>query len=155
MVSKALAVASDHRGIELKEEIKKILAELGYEVNDLGPSNTDSVDYPDYAGAVSEKVSSGECDRGILVCATGVGMSIAANKYPHVRCALAQDVITAEMSRRHNDANVLALGAITTPKDKVRDIVKIWLETEFEGGRHSKRVKKIEQIEDKVKSGKL
>ncbi|MDH4227400.1 MAG: ribose 5-phosphate isomerase B [Deltaproteobacteria bacterium] len=146
-MSKKIAIASDHAGREMKEELKKCIAELGYEGVDMGTDSDASVDYPDYAMKVAEKVSEGEIERGILVCGTGIGMSIAANKYKNVRAALASDVYTAKMSREHNDANILVIGGRVTPKDTAREMVKAWLEAKFEGGRHQKRLDKIKGLE--------
>ena len=146
MVEK-IPIGSDHAGFELKEQVKEYLAKLGYEPEDFGTTGTESVDYPDYAAKVAGHVSSGERKRGILVCGTGLGMSIAANKFKGVRAALVTDENLAALSRRHNDANVLALGGRTTSPDLARRIVKTWLDTEFEGGRHSERVGKIAKSE--------
>jgi ribose 5-phosphate isomerase B len=151
MVRKRIAVASDHAGVELKEEIKRFLVELGYTVDDFGADGPESVDYPDYAKAVAEKVSSGEYERGILFCGSGVGMSIVANKFPRVRAVQVNDIYTAIMSRKHNDTNVLALAGRITGKDFAKEIVRAWLETPFEGGRHKKRLKKIEEIEESIR----
>lgn len=148
-MAEKIPVGSDHAGYELKEEVKKYLVELGYEPEDFGADSTDIVDYPDFAAEVAGRVSRGERKRGILVCGTGIGMSIAANKYGGVRAALATSENLAEISRRHNDANVLALGGRIIIAELARRIVKIWLETEFEGGRHSQRLKKIAESENK------
>ena len=153
MTRKKLAIASDHAGVELKEEIKKLLPELGYHFDDFGADGFESVDYPDYAKAVAEKVSSGEYEKGILFCGSGVGMAIVANKFPHVRAVQANDIYTAVMSRKHNDTNILALAGRVTGKELSKEIVKAWLETPFEGGRHEKRLIKIKDIE-KGMSGK-
>ena len=147
MAKKKLAIASDHAGVELKEEIKKLLPELGYPFDDFGVEGFESVDYPDYAKIVAEKVSSGEYERGILLCGSGVGMAIVANKFPHVRAVQANDIYTATMSRKHNDTNVLALASRVTGNELSKEIVKAWLEASFEGGRHEGRLKKIEEIE--------
>ncbi|MCH8029556.1 MAG: ribose 5-phosphate isomerase B [Candidatus Dadabacteria bacterium] len=151
MAKNALAIACDHAGLELKNEVKRYVLELGYEVEDFGTDTTEKVDYPDFAREVSERVSSGQYKRGILVCSSGVGMAIVANKYPRVRAVLAGDAHTALMSRKHNDANVLTLGANITPKEKALEIVSVWLRTEFEGGRHEKRINKIRDIEKEAK----
>jgi ribose 5-phosphate isomerase B len=144
-----VALASDHGGINIKEEIKSLLDELGYQYEDFGCHCTDSVDYPDYALPVAEKVVSGEFDRGILICGTGIGMSIAANKVKGVRCALAHDTFSAKATRLHNDTNILAMGERVIGPGLARDIALTWLETEFEGGRHSRRVDKVTQIENR------
>lgn len=150
MSSKKLALASDHAGCELKEEIKKFLPELGYSFQDFGPDSLEPVDYPDYAKIVAEKVSRGEYERGILLCGSGVGMAIVANKFPKVRAVQVDDIYTAVMSRKHNDTNILALAGRVTAKDSAREIVKAWLETPFEAGRHERRLKKIEEIEASI-----
>lgn len=144
-----VALGSDHGGFRLKEEIKRLLDQLQIEYTDFGCACEDSVDYPDYALPVAEKVASGEYDRGILVCGTGIGMSITANKIPGVRCALVHDTFSARATREHNDSNVLALGERVVGPGLALEIVKVWLETEFQGGRHARRVKKIGQIEAK------
>lgn len=135
-----IAMACDHGGLELKESIKKYVEEQGIEVVDLGTNTTDSVDYPAYGKACGEAVVSGKADRGIVCCGTGIGISIAANKVKGVRCALCTDVKMAEMTRKHNDANVLAMGGRTTDFETAKDITQTWLDTEFEGGRHQRRI---------------
>ena len=135
-----IAVAGDHGGFVLKEKIAAYLEEAGYEVENLGTYSEDSVDYPEYGKKCAEAVVSGQADRGIVVCGTGIGISIAANKVHGARCALCTSVHMAEMTRRHNDANMLALGGRTTEEGLALEIVKTWLETEFEGGRHQRRV---------------
>ncbi len=142
-----IAIASDHAGFPLKEFVKKYLDELGYEYNDFGTTNEESVDYPDYALKVANAVSENKFDRGILICGTGIGMSIVANKFPNVRAALCYDTETARLSREHNDANVLTLGGRTTNLDLAKRIVHAWLTTEFVGERHLRRVDKIKEIE--------
>src|SRR5262249_34496960 len=142
-----IAVGSDHRGYELKRRVVALLAQLGHEVLDLGPEGGESVDYPDFAFQVARAVGEGKADRGILVCGTGIGMCIAANKVRGVRAAPCHDSITAEMSRRHNDANVLCLSADLLGEELIERMVRIWLETEFEGGRHARRVDKITRFE--------
>lgn len=144
-----IALAADHGGFKLKAEIKNLLETLGIAYEDFGCDCEASVDYPDFALPVAEKVAAGEFDRGILVCGTGIGMSIAANKVQGIRCALAHDTFSAKATRQHNDTNVLALGERVIGPGLAMDIVKIWLETEFEGGRHLKRVEKIKEIEQK------
>ena len=142
-----ISVASDHRGYLLKQKIKSQLEAGGHEVVDEGPSSDESVDYPDFAALVARKVSEGEVDRGVLICGTGIGMAIAANKFPGVRAASCFDEVTAEISRRHNDLNVLCLsGDLLSPKSVDR-LVSIWIETEFEGGRHERRINKISGFE--------
>ena len=142
-----IAIASDHAGFELKEKLKEFLNELGYGYKDFGTFSKESVDYPDYALRVAESVAEKKFERGILVCGTGIGMSMAANKVPGIRAALCYDEKTARLSREHNDANILTLGARLTSEKKAKEIVKVWLKTEFAGGRHSRRLKKIEEIE--------
>ena len=146
-MAEKIPIGSDHAGYELKEQVVQYIRELGYEVEDLGTHSSDSVDYPDFAGKVAGLVSRGERRRGILVCGTGIGMSITANKYAGVRAALATSEELARLSRAHNDANVLTLGGRTTDPEMARRIVKTWLETGFEGGRHTRRVGKIAQAE--------
>lgn len=142
-----IAIGSDHRGFEVKRRIASLLQRLGHEVLDVGPQAGDSVDYPDFAFAVAQAVGTGQADRGILACGTGIGMCIAANKHRGVRAAPCHDSITAEMSRRHNDANVLCLSADLLGDELIDRMVRIWLETEFEGGRHARRVEKITRFE--------
>ena len=146
-----IAIGSDHRGYHLKEKLAGILRAKGHEVSDEGTSLTESVDYPDFAALVGQKVSNGEADRGILICGTGIGMAIAANKFPGVRAAPITDEVTAEISRRHNDLNVLCLSADMLSPRTVERMVEIWVETEFEAGRHQRRVEKISTIEAKVR----
>jgi ribose 5-phosphate isomerase B len=142
-----IAVASDHRGFAVKGKILSRLAELGHEGLDFGPESSQSVDYPDYAAKVAAAVSSHQVDRGILICGTGMGMCIVANKFPGIRAAPCHDDLTAEMSRLHNDANVLCLSADLLGDRLVNRMVEIWLKTEFEGGRHARRLEKIAQYE--------
>ncbi len=144
MVQK-IALGSDHAGFEVKELVKKHLESEGLDVEDLGTFSKDSCDYPDYARKVAEAVAKKECVRGILVCGSGVGVSIVANKVRGVRAALVHDAETAKLCRQHNDANVLCLAGRTVARDAVPHIVDVWLETEFEGGRHKTRVDKIEK----------
>ena len=143
MPAETVALASDHAGVELKEALKSELAERGIETLDLGTSSTDSVDYPDYGKALAETVAAGRADRGVAVCGSGIGISIAANRVPGVRAALCRDPLDARLSRLHNNANVLALGARTTGIDVARDCLAAFLDTEFEGGRHQGRVDKL------------
>ncbi len=142
-----IAVGSDHRGFELKQSITKILAEAGYEYKDFGSFSNESVDYPDIAKQVAEAVTKGNFDRGILICDTGIGMSIAANKVHGARAALCNDGFCAYRARLHNDANILTLGT-SISESIVRDIIKKFLTTEFEGGRHIPRINKIKAMED-------
>ena len=143
-----LAIGCDHGGFELKEEILKFLRGIaGIDVSDLGPASKESVDYPDFGKKVSEAVVKGVADRGILICGTGIGMSMVANRYPGVRAALCHDHFTAQMSREHNDANILVMGERVIGKGVALELVKTWLETEFAGGRHQKRLDKITNIE--------
>jgi ribose 5-phosphate isomerase B len=142
-----IALASDHAGYEQKEALKPLLKDLGLEVNDLGTVSVSSVDYPDYAALVAEAVANGEADQGVLVCGSGTGMAITANKVPGVRAAVAWSEEIARLARQHNDANVLALGARTTPVAEIPKIVRAWFATEFEGGRHAQRVEKINRLE--------
>ena len=148
-----LIIGSDHAGFELKEGVKSLLEQLNIVVTDVGTNNADTVDYPDYGCRVAERVSSGEFAAGILLCGAGVGMTIVANKFPRVRAALCLDEYTAEMSRRHNDANVLILAGRRTDAAAMERIVKVWLSTEFEGGRHQRRLDKIREIEEKQGKG--
>ncbi len=144
-----IAIASDHGGIHIREEIKQLMDEMGLQYEDFGCECNTSVDYPDYALPVAEKVAAGEFDRGILICGTGIGMSIAANKVKGIRCALVHDAFSAKATREHNDSNMLAMGERVIGPGLARDIAKIWLTTEFEGGRHENRVGKIKSYEEK------
>ena len=145
-----IAVASDHRGFVVKGKILALLADLGHEGFDYGPDGSESVDYPDYAARVAMDVSNGRIDRGILICGTGMGMCIVANKFPGVRAANCHDDLTAETSRLHNDANVLCLSADLLGERLVNRMVEIWLNTQFEGGRHARRLGKIAQFESRA-----
>jgi RpiB/LacA/LacB family sugar-phosphate isomerase len=142
-----LILGADHAGYELKEDVKAFLMQKGNPVTDAGTKGPESVDYPDFARPVAEAVSAGRFERGILVCGTGIGMSIAANRYPGVRAALCLDEETARLSRLHNDSNVLVLAGRKTDPEQAREIIRVWLETEFEGGRHAARLGKIRAIE--------
>ncbi len=142
-----IAVGSDHRGFEAKKRILLLLSQLGHEALDLGTQGPESVDYPDFAIQVAQAVGDKRVDRGILICGTGIGMCIAANKVHGVRAAPCHDSITAEMSRRHNDANILCLSGDLLGEELIDRMVRIWLQTEFEGGRHARRVEKIEHFE--------
>jgi ribose 5-phosphate isomerase B len=142
-----IAIGSDHRGFVIKSKVVELLKRLEQDVFDVGPHSPESVDYPDIAGIVAGHVSDGTVDRGILICGTGIGMCIAANKFAGVRAAPCHDDLTAEMSRRHNDLNVLCLSADMLGERLIDRMVEIWLKTEFEGGRHARRVDKIAEME--------
>jgi ribose 5-phosphate isomerase B len=144
-----VALASDHGGINIRKEIANLLEELNIEYQDFGCDCTTSVDYPDYALPVAEKVASGEFDRGILICGTGIGMCISANKVKGIRCALVHDTFSAKATRAHNDSNVLAMGERVIGPGLAREIAQVWLTGEFEGGRHANRIQKITDIENK------
>jgi len=146
---KKIVIGSDHAGFEDKEKIKRQLDQLGVEYEDVGTNSTESVDYPIYAGKVAEKVSKGEFEQGILVCGSGNGMQIAANKFRGVRAALAWNEETARLARQHNDANVLSVPARMISPEEVSKVIKSWLDAEFEGGRHERRVEEISEIEKK------
>lgn len=140
-----ILIASDHAGFELKEKLERQLIELGYQVEDLGPSDAQSADYADFAHPLAKRVSEGEVERGVLLCGTGLGMSYTANRYPHVRAAVAWTPEVAALAREHNDANVLVLPARFVGEEEGKAILKAWLETPFAGGRHARRVAKIER----------
>jgi ribose 5-phosphate isomerase B len=140
-----LALGADHGGVNLKKRLAVVLAEAGHQLLDFGTDGSESVDYPDFAHAVCGAVAEKRADFGILVCGTGIGMSIAANRNPAIRCALVHDVTTARLTRQHNDANVLALGARITGEEVALDILSTFLTTKFEGGRHERRLAKINQ----------
>ena len=142
-----IAIASDHAGFEEKERLKPLLTELGIQFEDLGTVSEASVDYPDYARKVGDEVAAGHVEQGLLVCGSGTGMAIAANKVPGVRAAVAWNEETARLAREHNDANVLALGARTTPEGTLPGIVRAWFAAKFDAGRHERRVEKITEIE--------
>jgi len=144
-----IAIGSDHGGFDLKEVIKPYLIELGHEVVDFGTESHESCDYPIYGQSVGEAVSFGDCDRGIVICGTGIGISVAANKVPGIRGGVCTNEFMAAMSREHNDANVLALGARVIGEGLAMRVVKVFLETEFAGGRHQRRIDKIREIEKK------
>ena len=145
-----ITIGCDHGAVELKEEVKKVLAEFkDIEVRDIGTFGAESVDYPDIAEKVCADVVSGAADRGIVLCGTGLGISIAANKIKGIRAALCTDVFSARMSRAHNNANVLALGGRVTGFGPAGEMVRVWVQTEFEGGRHARRVDKITALEEK------
>ena len=142
-----IGLACDHAGFGLKEELKAFLKSLGVKAIDMGTFNEDSVDYPDFGVLVTEKVSRGELEKGILICGTGIGMSMVANKFPRIRAAVANDLYSSRCSREHNDANILIMGGRIVGKDLAKEIVKVWLETPFAGGRHKRRIEKIEALE--------
>jgi ribose 5-phosphate isomerase B len=143
MPQDAIAVASDHAGFEVKKEIGALLAELGHDVVDLGTNGRESVDYPDFADAMAGTIADGKASRGVLICGTGIGISIAANRYRHIRAARCCDATDARLARQHNDANVLVLGSRTSGWETARDCVLAFLNTEFEGGRHQRRIDKM------------
>ena len=143
-----IALGCDHGGYELKEFIKTVLDRLGHTYEDFGCFSTESCDYPDFGAAAARAVASGACDRGIVICTTGIGISIAANKIHGIRCAHCSDSLQAEFTRRHNNANMLALGAGFTGKNLAERIVEVFLSTEFEGGRHARRVDKVMALEE-------
>ena len=143
MSAQKIVIASDHAGFELKASLKQSLQDEGYEVLDLGAHNTESVDYPDFAAALAGAIRDGEAERGILICGTGIGISIAANRHPGIRAALCHDTTGARLSRQHNDANVLVLGARMVGAEVAKDCVATFFSTPFEGGRHSRRVEML------------
>lgn len=143
MPPKMIAIGADHAGFELKRVLKDELAGLGYSVSDLGTDDNESVDYPDFARSVAAEVSSGRMERGVLICGSGIGMSIAANRHPGVRAALCHDEESARLAREHNDANILVMGARSIGEEQAKACLRIFLETEFEGGRHARRVAKL------------
>jgi ribose 5-phosphate isomerase B len=145
-----IAVGTDHRGYPLRGRILDLLQRLGHEVEDVGTFTGEAVDYPDIAACVARKVSRNEVDRGILICGTGLGMSITANKFPGVRAAPCHDDLTAEMSRRHNDSNILCLSADLLGERLIDRMIELWLSTPFEGGRHARRISKISDLEKEV-----
>ncbi|MBI5025738.1 MAG: ribose 5-phosphate isomerase B [Nitrospirae bacterium] len=146
-----IAIGCDHAGVDLKVEILSVLEELGIEWKDFGTDGRESVDYPDFGERVSEAVARGDFERGILICGTGIGMSIVANKFPGIRASLCNDLFSAKMSRLHNDANLLILAGRIIGKDLAKEIVKTWFTTPFEGGRHQARLNKIKAIEARLK----
>ena len=145
-----IVVGSDHGGYELKQAVLEVLRQRGIECADYGTDGPDSVDYPDFAAKVASAVSAGEADRGVLICGTGIGMSISANKFPGVRAALVHDEFTAQMAKEHNNANILVMGGRVLSLDQGKKFVEIWLDTQFEGGRHQNRLDKISAIEQEV-----
>jgi len=142
-----IAIGSDHAGFEVKEKIKKQLEEMNLEVEDLGTASTDSVDYPDFGAKVGREVAGGKADEGIIVCGSGIGIAIAANKIRGVRAAQAWNEETARLARQHNDANVLSIGARVLPSEEIPKIIRAWFDAKFEGGRHAGRVAKISALE--------
>jgi len=146
-----IAIGADHAGVALKDDLARVLDTRGVPYTDFGTHGTDSVDYPDFAAAVGRAVASGDYDRGLLVCGSGVGMAMAANKIPGVRAAAATELDSARLSRSHNDANVLALGARLTPPDQARQILDVFLNTPFDGGRHERRVSKMAELDGSVR----
>lgn len=147
-----VGVGSDHRGVQLKTRILETLEQLGHSTFDAGTHSSESIDYPDVASLIGRKVSTGELDRGILICGTGIGMAITANKFPGVRAAPCNDEVTADLSRRHNDLNVLCLSGDLLGERDIAPLIKLWMETEFEGGRHGRRLHKISEIESALDS---
>ncbi len=142
-----IALACDHGAYALKESVKQHLEKKGLEYKDFGTYSTDSCDYPDYAGPAAQAVASGECDRGIVMCTTGIGVSITANKVKGIRCALLSDVMSARLTRQHNDTNMMAIGAGVTGEKLALEIIDTWLDTAFEGGRHQRRIDKMMALE--------
>jgi ribose 5-phosphate isomerase B len=147
MTKPKIAIGSDHAGFEEKEKIKKVLDEIGVEYEDFGTTSLDSVDYPDFGAKVGRAVRDGEVQQGIVVCGSGIGIAIAANKIHGVRAAQAWNEETARLAREHNDANVLSIGARVLPEEEIPKIVKAWFDAKFEGGRHARRVEKITELE--------
>jgi ribose 5-phosphate isomerase B len=145
-----IAIGADHRGFSIRTKVADFLKQLGHEVEDVGTFSPEAVDYPDIAAEVAGRVSRGQCDRGILVCGTGLGMCIAANKFHGVRAAPCHDDLTAELSRRHNDSNILCLSADLLGERLIDRMIELWLNTPFEGGRHARRVDKILDLEHRV-----
>jgi ribose 5-phosphate isomerase B len=150
-----IAIGSDHGGLQLKDAVRNYLVGRGLVVDDLGTNNEDSVDYPDFGARVAQAVSSQAIAKGILICGTGIGMSITANKFPRIRAALVWDDFTAQMAKEHNDANILVLGGRVLTVDDACRMVGIWLDATFAGGRHQGRLDKITQIEEDVRHGRL
>jgi ribose 5-phosphate isomerase B len=143
MPKETIAIASDHAGFDLKAQLKQELAAMGFEALDLGPESTASVDYPDFANRLAAALKDGQAKRGVLICGTGIGISIAANRHRHIRAGLVHDVTGARLTRQHNNANVLCLGARLIGADVAKDCLKVFLTTDFEGGRHENRVAKL------------
>ena len=145
-----IALASDHGGLQLKDAVKELLRERGLEFEDCGTDNGGSVDYPDFGEKVARKVAAGAAEKGILFCGTGIGMSIVANKFPHVRAALVTDAFMARMAKVHNNANILVLGGRVLDENEAREMVTTWLDAAFEGGRHQGRLDKIAVLEQEI-----
>ena len=152
MTVEKLAIASDHAGFELKESIVAFLRDKGVTLEDFGPNNSDRVDYPDYGISIAKAIQENKVDRGILICGTGVGMSIVVNRFPGIRGTLCADLYTTKMCREHNDSNILIMGGRVIGKGLAEEIVSMWLDTPFEGGRHQKRLDKIEDIDRKLET---
>ncbi len=150
-----IVIASDHGGLTTKSALIASLTAAGVEVEDFGTSNGDSVDYPDFAALVASAIARGEVDRGILVCGTGIGIAIAANKFPGVRAAVIHDEFTAQMSKQHNNANIIALGGRTMEPEQACRLVEIWRTVEYEGGRHQLRLDKIARLEKEIQAGRI
>ena len=146
-----IAVASDHGGFDLKKDVIGLLMDLRYKVNDMGPENSNSVDYPDYGISLARAVADKKVSRGIVICGTGIGMSIVVNRFPGIRGTLCSDVYTAKLCREHNDSNILIMGGRVVGHGLAREIVKVWLSTPFEGGRHQKRLDKITHFDESNK----
>ncbi len=146
-----ISIASDHGGFSLKLDIVSFLNELGYEVKDMGPKNQNPVDYPDYGIRIAQVVTQNTGSRGILICGTGIGMSIVVNRFPGIRGTLCSDLYTAKLCRKHNDSNILIMGGRVVGHGLAREIVSVWLNTPFEGGRHQKRLDKINQLDESNK----
>jgi ribose 5-phosphate isomerase B len=147
MPAETIAIASDHAGFDLKSELKQVLEDLGFAILDLGADNRESVDYPDFGYAMAGALKEGKATRGVLVCGSGIGISIAANRHPVIRAALIHDALGAKMSRLHNDANVIVFGGRMVGPDLAQDCLRVFLETDFEGGRHARRVNKLSNPE--------
>ncbi len=150
-----ILLASDHGGFELKEEIKSFLTQISIPFEDLGPANADAVDYPDYGAKLAATISADDSLNGIVICGTGIGMSIVVNRFPKVRGTLCSDLYTAKLCRQHNDSNVLIMGGRVVGKGLAREIVETWLQTPFEGGRHTRRLDKIDDIQNMLTKGEL
>jgi len=149
-----VAIGADHAGFEVKEKIKKLLDEMQIPYEDVGTNSTEPVDYPDFGAKVGRKVASGEADQGIVVCGSGIGIAIAANKIKGVRAAQAWNEETARLARQHNNANVLAIGARVLPEEEILKIIRAWFSADFDGGRHERRIEKIKALEENLENGK-
>ncbi len=145
-----IGIASDHGGFDLKANIISFLSELGYELSDMGPENSDSVDYPDYGIKIAQAITKNKVSRGIVICGTGIGMSIVVNRFSGIRGALCSDIFTAKLSREHNDSNILIMGGRVVDHNLAKEIVRVWLNTRFEGGRHLKRLDKISKLDKSI-----